>query len=220
MVSDTESLSWPQVTQGPGSVIRSLTAPLPTHLRLEALGELQLRPPGVRTQEPQRGSWPTSVPDSGSTAQITVQRRTFIYGCGGNMARAFSWPAKGQSVETENRFPSQVLGRGKEVAGLCGVGCGGWPAWCLTPSWDRAKNPQVRRKRRNRKVVCVTRGLPKAQWQWGLLTPRPPANSVIAQGLGNTAAVQGAGPPSAPGPAISPLLRLPQHGHQVLLSSV
>lgn len=72
------------------------------------------------------------------------------------MARAFSWPAKGQSVETENRFPSQVLGRGTEVAGLCGVGCGGRPAWCLTPSWDRAKNPQVRRKRRNRKVVCVT----------------------------------------------------------------
>lgn len=49
------------------------------------------------------------------------------------MARPLSWPAKGQSVETENRFPSQVLGRGKEVAGLWGWGGGRGPAG--RPAW-------------------------------------------------------------------------------------
>lgn len=85
-----------------------------------ALGDLQLRPLGVRTQEPRRGSWPTSVPDGGSTLTDYSAAEEVYLRMWRDMARP-SLASKGAISGDWKQISQPGPRAGKEAAGLCGV---------------------------------------------------------------------------------------------------
>lgn len=119
--------------------------PPPTLPSLEALRALQLGPrlepglwspgwdlgPGESWERPRQREHPHRLQCSGGSLFADVER---------TWQGPLGWPARGQSVETEYRFPKPGPREGSGIGDMCDGGrVGGWPepkgeaAWCLIP---------------------------------------------------------------------------------------
>lgn len=139
---------------------------------------------GGRTRQSRSRSWPKSghggrnvLPD------YSVLQEGLFTDVGRPWLEPLGWPARGQSVETENRLPKPGPGDTSETTAL-GV------AWAPAQRGELANNSPVRIKRGDRKgVLCVTPGSSKGTVATGLLRPGSEAKAWLLPEPGTAAAV-------------------------------